>query len=311
VWNDPARWVRACVVACLAMTGLAVVVPAAPAAAANCVDPCIAFAPVPWPQRMFDVERVWSMTRGGGVRVAVIDSGVDAGHPQLQGRVAAGTDFITPGGNGQVDCAGHGTQVAGIIAAQPQQSVGFHGIAPQATIVPIRYIGESDNQSAGVAGIANGIRFAINSGARVIVVPQASYFADDNLAGAVRQAVAADIVVVAGVGEDGGTNGAKRTPYPAAFDGVIGVTAVKENTLVADDSGRGAYVDLAAPGVQVVSTQRGGGLTVANGTAFAAAFVAGAAALVRSWWPKMTAAEVTKRLLATASPAPGGIDNGT
>jgi type VII secretion-associated serine protease mycosin len=298
------------VVACLALVGL-IVVPAAPAAAADCVDPGTAYPPVPWPQRMYDFERVWPLTRGAGVRVAVIDSGVDAGHPQLQGHVAAGTDFITPGGNGQGDCSGRGTQTAGIIVAQPQQNVGFHGVAPQATIVPIRVSDQSNGQSAGVAGIANGIRFAVNSGAKVILVSQASYFTDTNLANAVEGALAADVLVVAAVGEDGVKNGGNRTPYPAALPGVIGVAAIEESTLASENSGRGTFVDLVAPGVQVATTQRGGGLTLVEGSAYAAAFVAGTAALVRGWWPRMTVAEVVQRLIATASPAPGGRDSQT
>lgn len=285
--------------------------PVSPAAAApNCVDPGTAYAPVPWPQKMLGVERAWSLTRGADVVVAVLDSGVDANHPMLRGRVAGGADFITPGADGRVDCAGRGTQTAGIIAAQQEANIGFHGIAPQATILPVRISdNESSGPSTGVAGIAAGIRFAVSRGARVISVSPVSYVEDPNLAAAVAEAVAKDVLVVAAVGEDSGNNGLNRTPYPAGFPGVLGVAAVQENTLVTDRSGQGPFVDLAAPGAAVVSTQRGGGLTPLDGTAAAAAFVAGSAALVRSWWPQLTVAEVARRLTATAAPAPGGVDN--
>lgn len=302
--------VRAWLVAALAAAGL-VAVPAVPAVAApNCTDPGTAFAPVPWPQRMFNVERVWALTRGANVRVAVLDSGVDAGHPQLAGRIEPGTDLIAPGGNGAQDCAGRGTQTAGIIVAQPQPNIGFHGIAPQATVLPVRVSdNETSGPSAGVAGLATGIRFAVSRGAKVILVPMAAYLPSPDLAAAVATAVAADVLIVAAVGEDGGSNGGNRVPYPASLPGVIGVAPIEESTMAARNSGRGPFIDLVAPGAAVVSTQRGGGLTLVNGSAYAAAFVAGAAALVRSWWPTMPIAEVTQRLMATAAPAPGGIDS--
>src|SRR6185312_3946394 len=115
VGRGPRNRSRAWFVACVAAAGL-VVAPGAPAAAApNCAEPGTAYAPVPWPQRMFDIERAWALTRGANVTVAVLDSGVDANHPQLRGRVAAGTDVIETRGDGRTDCAGRGTQTAGII----------------------------------------------------------------------------------------------------------------------------------------------------------------------------------------------------
>ncbi|GAA1030199.1 hypothetical protein GCM10009557_21370 [Virgisporangium ochraceum] len=305
---------RLCAVAGVAVAATVVgtlSVPAAPASAApNCVDPGTAYAPEPWPQKMFGIERAWALTRGANVLVAVLDSGVDANHPQLRGRVAGGTDLITPGGDGRADCAGRGTQTAGIIAAQQEPIIGFHGLAPQATILPVRVSdSETNGPSAGVAGLAAGIRFAVSRGAKVISVSPVSYIADPNLAAAVAEAVNNDVLVVAAAGEDSGSNGLNRIPYPAAFTGVLGVSAVEQNTMVSEKSGQGTFVDLAAPGVAVVSTQRGGGVTPAEGTAFAAAHVAGAAALVRSWFPQMPAPEVAKRLMATAAPAPGGVDS--
>jgi membrane-anchored mycosin MYCP len=299
-------WVRLAVI-CLVAVGFQPLA-AAPAAAAPCAEPGRSLAPVPWPQQMLDFERAWPLTRGGNVKVAVLDSGVDANHPQLRPRVAAGTDLIDPPTAGRADCAGRGTQVAGIVAAQPEQGVGFRGVAPQATIVPVRVSDdETGGPSAGAAGLAAGIRFAVGSGARVVLVSFAIFTADPAVEAEVAAAVAADVLIVATVGEDGGQGGADRIPYPAAYPGVIGVGAVGENTLAWNDNGTRA-VDLVAPGVRVVSTQRGAGLVLADGTGHAAAFVAGAAALVRGRWPTMRVPEVTRRLTATAAPAPGGAD---
>lgn len=278
-------------------------------AAPTCAEPAATVAPVPWPQRMFDFERVWPLTRGGNVRVAVLDSGTDAGHPQLQGRVVPGTDLIQPGGDGRADCAGRGTRTAGIVAAQPAQGVGFRGVAPQATIVPVRVSdNETSGPSAGVPGLVAGLRFAANSGARVVLVPFAFYTADPALQAEVAATVARDILVVAAVGEDGGANRPGRTPYPAAFPEVLGVGGIDESTQVMVESGSGPFVDLVAPGAAVLSTQRGGGLVVDDGTAYAAAYVAGAAALVRARFPDLPARDVARRLTATAAPAPGGAD---
>jgi membrane-anchored mycosin MYCP len=284
---------------------------AAPAASAapTCAEPGATVAPVPWPQRMLDVERVWPLTRGGNVRVAVLDSGTDAAHPQLANRVVPGTDLIQAGGDGRADCAGRGTRTAGIVAAQPAQGVGFRGVAPQATILPVRVSdNETSGPSAGVPGLVAALRFAANSGARVILVSPVSYIADPALQAEVAATVARDILIVAGVGEDGGPNRLNRTPYPAAFPDVLGVGGIDESTLVMSESGSGPFVDLVAPGAAVLSTQRGGGLVVDDGTAYAAAYVAGAAALVRARFPDLPAKEVARRLTATAAPAPGGLD---
>jgi membrane-anchored mycosin MYCP len=301
---------RAAAVATLA--AVAVLQPvAAPAAfaAPTCAEPGATVAPVPWAQRMLDVERVWPITRGGNVRVAVLDSGTDAAHPQLANRVAPGTDLIQPGGDGRADCAGRGTRTAGIVAAQPAQGVGFRGVAPQATIVPVRVSdNETSGPSAGVPGLVAALRFAANSGARVILVSPVTYVADPALQAEVAATVARDILVVAAVGEDGGPNRLNRTPYPAAFPDVLGVGGIDESTLVMSESGSGPFVDLVAPGAAVLSTQRGGGLVVEDGTVYAAAYVAGAAALVRARFPDLPAKEVSRRLTATAAPAPGGPD---
>jgi hypothetical protein len=124
----------------------------------------------------------------------------------------------------------------------------------------------------------------------------------------VATAVARDVGVVAAVGDDGAVNAANRTPFPAASPGVVGVGAILETTTVWSESGHGPFVDVVGPGVQVVTTQRGGGLTLVDGTGLAAAFVAGTAALVRSRWPDLPAPDVVRRLTATAATAPGGTD---
>ena len=92
----------------------------------------------PFEDRLYDLGRLAPLATGAGVRVAVIDSGVDAGHPQLRGRVDRGRDLLHGDPDAREDCVGHGTGVASIIAAEPVDGVGFHGLAPGATVVPVR-----------------------------------------------------------------------------------------------------------------------------------------------------------------------------
>jgi membrane-anchored mycosin MYCP len=276
--------------------------PAAPAAR-NCTPPGEALKPVPWAQQMLAPERVWPLSTGRDVTVAVLDSGVDATHPQLRGRVAPGADFLDSTTNGTSDCTGHGTQVAGIIAAQRSTDAGFRGVAPGATIVPVRV--NEDEGSGGPAALAKAIDWAVSHSASVINVSLVVYTDQPDLRRAVENALAHNVVVVAAVGND---ESALATPYPAAYAGVIGVGAIDPAGVRWQRSPPTRYVDLVAPGVAVVTTQRASGLTVVDGTSFATAFVSATAALVRSRWPRLTAVEVAQRLAATATPAAGGVD---
>ena len=118
-------------------TGLAV---PAHAIAAQCAEPGQAIAAVPWAQRLLAPERVWPFARGSAVTVAVLGSGVDAKHPQLAGRVLRGYDAITRRAGADSDCLGLGTQAAGVIAAQPTRAVGFVGVAPGVSVLPVRVV---------------------------------------------------------------------------------------------------------------------------------------------------------------------------
>src|SRR5439155_23371698 len=120
---------------------------------------------VPWTIQRLGVSRAWELTKGDGVTVAVIDTGVDASVPQLSGHVLPGTDVVNGGGAANNDCLGHGTFVAGIIAAQPKQGTGVVGVAPGVNILPIR---QANNASDGTAaGLARSIRLAADAGAKV------------------------------------------------------------------------------------------------------------------------------------------------
>ncbi|QKV74011.1 type VII secretion-associated serine protease mycosin [Amycolatopsis sp. Hca4] len=303
---------------CLLAIGLLwTVLPAAPASAQQatpaplpaeqkgCLPPPGSAEPgVPWAQQRLVPERVWPLTRGAGVTVGVVDTGVDAQTPQLAGgRVRPGLDVANPGGGpADTDCFGHGTFVAGIIAAGPRPDTGFSGIAPEATILPIRCATPTPDGSPPVltaVQMADGITAAVDGGARVINISASTNTPDPHLADAVRHAADRDVLVVASA-----ANSAQQgdpVTYPAAFSGVLAVGAVDATGKKADFSQTGAFLSLVAPGVGVTSVGPGGaGHWLGSGTSYAAPFVAGVAALVRAYHPQLSAPQVKRRLELTA-----------
>ena len=284
-------------VACTVAPGMAVAAPAGQ----ECAEPGQTIRPVPWSQEMLAPERVWPFTRGSGVTVAVLDSGVDANHPQLRNRVEAGFDAVRGGGPANTDCLGTGTQVAAVIAARQASSIGFVGMAPNATILPIRVISEGDRQrgEADPAVLARGIEEAAKRKADIIVVSAITYTDTPALRDIVTEVQRKGIIVVAAAGDRG--DDGNPTPYPAGYGSVIGVGAVDQSGRPWAKSQQGSYVDLLAPGVEVVTLQRGGGLAVVTGTHVAAGFVGGTAALVTAERKAETTGSQRRRLLlATA-----------
>jgi membrane-anchored mycosin MYCP len=271
---------------------------------------------LPWAQRYLAPERAWPFSSGAGVTVAVVDSGVDADHPQLRrkGKVLRGRDFFLVGTlPGNYDCVSHGTGVASIIAADKLDGVGFHGVAPQAKILPVRISDRemTDNGDTRVIDpdvLARGIRYAADQGAKVISLSLSGLRDHKQVRAAIQYAQKKDALVVAAVGNSQNENdGAADLPsYPAAYDGVLGVGAIDIAGARSNNSQIGRYVDLVAPGDGVLSATRMAGHQYVRGTSFAAPFVSGTAALVRSAWPELDAQQVTQRLLATATPARGG-----
>ncbi|MFJ9661492.1 type VII secretion-associated serine protease mycosin [Streptomyces griseoflavus] len=268
----------------------------------------------PWSLQRVLLDELWQGTgKGKGVRVAVIDTGVDDKNPQLTGAVdkAAGLDLLTTGKGGDPtnDEVGHGTKVAGIIAARPREGTGFVGLAPGATIIPIR---QNDADSSGDSdSMARAIDHAVARGADVINISQDTakpLSATSALAESVRKAIAREVVVVASAGNDG-LDGKARKTYPAAFDGVLAVASSDRNNERAAFSQAGDFVGVAAPGVDIVSTVPGGGQCTDSGTSFSAPFVAGVAALLKEKHPDWTPAQIVTRIEQTAERSVNGHDD--
>ncbi|MFF8597890.1 type VII secretion-associated serine protease mycosin [Streptomyces sp. NPDC015232] len=279
---------------------------------------------IPWSLQRVLLDELWQDTKGKGVRVAVIDTGVDDVNPQLKPAVdaKAGKDYLKPdkqnpgAGNdqrgktdGTVDEVGHGTKVAGIIAARPRKGTGFVGLAPEATIIPIRQNDEKNSGKSDTMALA--IDHAVAKGAQVINISQDTtqpLSPDSKLGQAVARAIAANVVIVASAGNDG-MDGKLKNTYPAAFPGVIAVASSDRNNERAPFSQSGTFVGVAAPGVDIVSTVPGGGQCVDNGTSFSAPYVAGVAALLRAKYPKWTVAQIATRIEQTAIRSINGHDN--
>ena len=276
----------------------------------NAVAPAAPVADLPWAQARYAPQRLAVLSGGAGVTVAVVDSGVDNSHPQLRGRVLAGRDFLDPSGDGRLDCVGHGTAVASIIAGREVGGVEFRGLAPAARILPVRISeqqiieGRESGRTVTAAQFARGIRWAVDAGADVINLSVVLYQDNSDVRAAVAYALSADVVVVAAVGnlhENG-----DPVPYPAAYDGVLGVGAIGADGALQPFSQIGTYVDVVAPGGAVLAAVPRRGHKEQNGTSYATPFVAATAALVRAYRPDLPAAAVVARILATADPVGGG-----
>ncbi|MGW1073954.1 type VII secretion-associated serine protease mycosin [Streptomyces sp. NPDC002537] len=207
-----------------------------------------------------------------------------------------------------LDLVGHGTKVAGIIAARPSASSGFVGLAPESVIIPIR---QNDEKGTGTSRtLAQGINLAVAAGAQVINISQDTAKAlkpDSDLELAVKDALAKDVVVVASAGNDG-LDGTVKETYPAAYKGVLAVAASDRNNERAPFSQPGEFVGVAAPGVEMVSTVPLGGQCVDNGTSFSAPYVAGVAALIRAKHPDWKQHQVVAQIEQTAERVTNGHD---
>jgi type VII secretion-associated serine protease mycosin len=268
-------------------------------------------AGLPWAQQVLAFPAVWPLTRGAGVTVAVVDSGVDA-NPQFGDRVILGPDLATKNaGHEDQDCVGHGTSVASIIAAAPAAGISFTGVAPAARILSVK-ISDTDVFSDSVTPEA--IRDAVELGASVINLSLATSSDSASLRSAVDFALSRNVVVVAAAGNDNAGNGTGPF-YPAAYPGVLSVGAVAPDGSLASFSDTHTPVSVTAPGVDITTAYPGtfpdAYDSAADGTSFAAAFVSGVVALVRAYHPRLDEAQVVARIEATADgPAGPGTGHG-
>lgn len=252
-----------------------------------------------WPLTVYDAAKVWKTAKGAGVTVAVIDSGVDASHPDLTGQVLQGKDY-TGAGEPTEDNDGHGTGMASLIAGHghgANGSAGVMGLAPKAKILPVRV--DTTEDKLDTAGLAAGVRYAVDQGASVINLSlgDTSAYPGSKAAKAIAYAQQHDAVVVAATGNDAG-----NVSYPAALPGVVAVTAVDKALDFWSKSNTG-NVTVAAPGVETVQADptSSSGYAQADGTSGSSAYVSAIVALLRSKYPDLTAGQIINRLIKSAS----------
>ena len=275
------------------------------------------------------LDAVHALATGRGQRVAVIDTGV-APHPRLSGRLVGLGDFLQDG-DGLDDCAGHGTAVAGLIAAAPDPGDDLVGVAPDAQILAVRQFGlAGDDGPTGGSGptggdlpsLAAAVTRAVRGGADVVNISGAVCVPEAEVASvgapvraALDLAARSDVVVVAAAGNVGGGGCATAAPGQVSLPGWFGdelltVGAVGPDDRAAPFTVPGPWVDVAAPGTRVSSLGVDGGTAAPqDGTSFAAPYVAGLAALVRQRHPELRAPEVVALIAGTAHRPAGGRDD--
>ncbi len=240
----------------------------------------------------------------GRAVVAVLDTGVDATHPDLTAHLLPGISSVD-GVEPDTDPNGHGTWMAGIVAADTDNGEGIAGIAfRRVRVLPVTVLG-ADGKGFD-SDIVEGIVAAVDAGADVILMSFSAPGYSAVLQAAVDYAWDHDVVVVGATGNDGSTAAA----YPAGDRGVIGVTATDRDDRLAPGSNSGPAAFMAAPGVDILTTDVGGGYRSIGGTSAAAAEVAGAAGLLRAIDPDATNGVIVGRLARSAAPADTADDTG-
>lgn len=269
-----------------------------------------------WPLQLAQPQKVWALSKGQDVTVAVIDSGVDASHPDLRGRVTGGGDFGDgASGDGTQDAAvprGHGTELASLVAGTGRNfgRHGLLGLAPEARVLSF---GVYRNGQPDQPAVAKAIGAAVDRGAEVILLPALGSAARSAVVAAVHRAMDHDVVVISGVGSpgSGGTTTAATVPSrPVAVRGVVTVAAVDRQGKVWPEAGSGRGAALAAPGVDVLAASPDRTYWTGSDSAFAASWVAGAAALIRAAHPHWTADQTITKLIDTAQRTGSGCTEG-
>ncbi|MFI5955602.1 type VII secretion-associated serine protease mycosin [Cryptosporangium sp. NPDC051539] len=251
-----------------------------------------------WQLSFLQASSAWRYSAGKGVTVAVIDSGVDATHPDLVGQVLPGTDFVDGTTDGRSDVVGHGTAVAAFIAGHDDPN-GVVGLAYQAKILPVRVL-DPRNEYDSATTVAKAVRWAVDHGADVINLSLGSADTAKVLTDAVDYAFAKDVVVVACDGNLSNDRGAKVW-HPAREPGVVAVSGLLRTGSFWTGSLQGPETVLAAPATELTAAGIDHGYWRVQGTSFGAPMVSATAALIRSRYPKMSAANVINRLITTAT----------
>ncbi|GHJ49192.1 type VII secretion-associated serine protease [Catellatospora sp. TT07R-123] len=255
-----------------------------------------------WYLNYLDVSAAHKISQGEGVRIAVIDTGIDPNHPDIRGSVEPGVDVrqFPASGDGLTDDDGHGTSMASLIVGHGR----IRGIAPKATVVSLKY---ADSVSSSPTAMGSAINWAVEHGVKVISISAAHVDRDLVLQQAVEKAILQDVVIIASAGNKPEKSAIE---YPAAFPGVVAVSGIGSDGQLWSSSVTGPEVLLSAPAKGISTAWRDNRRVVTDGTSNSAAIVAGMVALIRAKYPTMPATEVIRRLISTATDkGPAGRDS--
>jgi len=259
-----------------------------------------------WLSGMHAPDVMWPISTGKGITVAVIDSGVNANHPDLVGQVLPGQNFSGLPGGADTDTSGHGTGVASLIAGTGKgwDGKGMYGLAPGAKILPLRVVAKGDTEATNAANFARqlsaAIRVAADSDAQIINISMVQVETESTVRSAVDYALAKGKLIVAGAGNSG--NVGDPVEYPAAYPGVVGVGETDQNGNVAPESEYGSQLALTADGADMYFACVGpSGYCSGHGTSYSTALVSASAALIWSVHPTWTADQIIRVLINTAN----------
>lgn len=252
---------------------------------------------IPWGIHRIGADQLWSQSTGEGMKVAVLDTGIDLHHPDLKENIAGGVNFVEPHLPPQDD-NGHGSHVSGTIAAV-KNNYGVVGASPGAKLYAVKVL---NHKGEGYfADVIRALAWCLEQGIQVVNLSFGSNNSSQALHEAIRKVTARGMIVVAAAGNDGTT---QSVDYPAAYSEAIAVGAVDEKDRLAPFSSQGPEIKLVAPGTGILSTGIGGVFSRLSGTSMATPHVSGAIALLWTIAPKLKAGQILHTLYASAEKLP-------
>jgi hypothetical protein len=253
-------------------------------------SPNLTHQTVPWGVDRIKAPNAWQAGRGKGVKVGIVDTGVDVGHRDLKQNIKAAVDVTGSGGEG-VDLHGHGSHVAGTIAALNNE-IGVVGVAPEAEIHAVRSFDKYGR--ARISDIVAGVTWCVENDMQVVNMSFGSKDESTALKTAIEKGLSKGMIFVAAAGNDGRDN---SVVFPARHPGVVAVSAISQDERIASFSSTGPEVDVTAPGDKILSTHKGGGYKALSGTSMATPHVTGTVAVILSANPGLTARGALAKLL--------------
>ncbi|NEU30791.1 peptidase S8 [bacterium LRH843] len=251
------------------------------------------FKPYQWNLTQIEAGKGWNLASGEDVTIAILDTGVDPNHLDLQGKLLRGFNAVD-GSDNFADTHGHGTHVAGIAAALTNNTTGIAGVSWKSNILPVKVLNEKGEGSS--YEVAKGLYWAVDNGADVINMSLGDYNNSAMLYDAIKYAYDRDVVLISASGNDN----VEDPMYPAEYKEVFSVAAVDEARNRAFFSNYGPHVDISAPGEHIPSLFPDNNYVVMSGTSMASPHVAGLAGLIRSLRPDLSNIQVYEVMKSSA-----------